>query len=151
MYVCLKQRLGKQHTSVCKQTDKTHTHTHQKKKETGRTHDWSVECVICQRFLLTAIIQRRSAGDHHLDHSTQMTANNLTVLWGRVHSGNFLFLSLSSSTAEIFHSSAVHSPDEPPALQVLLDDLHGDPFIKADFVLPLTGVRLYGDIFFLWI
>lgn len=69
-----------------------------------------------------------------------MTANNVAVLRGRVHSGNFLSLSLSSSMAGIFHSSAVHSPDEPPALQVLLDDLHGDPFIKADFVLPLTGV-----------
>lgn len=34
------------------------------------------------------------------------------------------------------------SPNEPPALQVLLDDLHGDPFLKADLVLPLTGVRL---------
>lgn len=41
-------------------------------------------------------------------------------------------------------------PDKPPALQVLLDDLHGDPFLKADFILPLTGVRLYRHIFLLW-
>lgn len=41
-------------------------------------------------------------------------------------------------------------PDKPPALQVLLDDLHGDPFLKADFILPLTGVRLYCHIFLLW-
>lgn len=43
----------------------------------------------------------------------------------------------------------VNSPDVPPALQVLLDDLHGDPFLKANFIFPLTGVRLYCHIFLL--
>lgn len=41
------------------------------------------------------------------------------------------------------------SPDEPPALQVLLDDLHSDPFLKADLILPLTGVGLQRHIFLL--
>lgn len=45
---------------------------------------------------------------------------------------------------------SVYSPNVPPALQVLLDDLHGDPFLKADFILPLAGVRLYCHIFLLW-
>ena len=45
---------------------------------------------------------------------------------------------------------SINSPDEPPTLKVLLDDLHGDAFLKADFILPLTGVRLNRHVFLLY-
>lgn len=40
-------------------------------------------------------------------------------------------------------------PDEPPALQVLLDDLHDDSFLKGDLILPLAGVWLHRHILLL--
>ncbi len=96
------------------------------------------------------------------------TTNNVTVLWGLVHFefgwhkireqtpflsfGCYYLLLLLRwpLSAERLFLISIDSPDEPPALQVLLDDLHGDPFLKADFILPLTGVRLYRHVFLLW-
>lgn len=57
---------------------------------------------------------------------------------------------LVAQSAEPLKHIHFYWPDKPPALQVLLDDLHGDPFLKADFILPLTGVRLCCHIFLLW-
>lgn len=40
------------------------------------------------------------------------------------------------------------SPDIPPSLQVLLNDLHGYSFVKPNLVLTLTGVGLHSDVLF---
>lgn len=84
-----------------------------------------------------------------------MTANNVMVLLELVQFGNCEMIPLLSFTQanqqSTFYSSHIHSPDEPPALQVLLDDLHGDPFVEADLILSLTRVWLYRHIFLLWI
>lgn len=105
----------------------------------------------------------RAAGNRCLHHSTEewrLPTMYASVLWGLVQFGLIPFLSIScyvsmlllwrSADHLLTHRLFVYPPDEPPALQVLLDDLHGDPFLKGDFILPLTGVRLYRHIFLLW-
>lgn len=107
-----------------------HTHAHK--------NAWLI-CTACHMLTVSPHCHYADEGSRRLPHSL---ANNVTVPWGHVLSGNFQFLALGLWA---------HSPDKPPAFKILLDDLHDDSFIKADFILPLTGVWLDCYIFLLCI